>query len=139
MKPILIVLIVCVGVVAQSRDDVKKKYGDPISETFLLRPDITATVSYNSTGQVKELIIAPFTTGLFKSKGNGIAHETIKELIDELVPESTRGKLQMATMLNLTCLPANDCAGSDESYEKLTIYYNAGKNGNVNYAVVQWK
>jgi hypothetical protein len=139
MKAFLILLILCSGVVAQSRDNLKKKYGEPVSETFLVRPGVSATASYNSTGQMTELVIAPFTTALFKSRGNGIDRDTIKQIIDELVPESARGKLQMGTFLNLTCLPANDCNGSDESYEKVTIYYNSGKNGNVNYAVVQWK
>ena len=44
----------------------------------------------------------------------------------------------MFTFLNITCLPQNDCTGSSEDYDKLTIYYNAGKDG-VNYAVIQWK
>jgi len=38
MKIFLILLMLPSGVVAQSRDDLKKKYGEPISETFLLRP-----------------------------------------------------------------------------------------------------
>ena len=134
-----VLLLLCAGVVAQSRADLTKKYGAPRSETFLLRANIAATVSYGPNGQITELIIAPFSNAIIKTVGNGISPDTLKELIDELVPESTRGKGQFGGGVIVTCLPADDCNGSQMSYEKLTIYYNAGKNGNANYAVVQWK
>jgi len=139
MKIFVIVLLLCGGAIAQSRDQLRKSYGEPISETFLLRQGISVTASYDSTGQVTELVIAPFTTDLIKSKGNGITRDTAKELIDELVPMSVRGTRQIGGFLNLTCLPANDCYGSDDNYEKLTIYYNAGKSGNSNYVVIKWR
>jgi hypothetical protein len=139
MKSILILLILCTGIVAQSREDLKKKYGEPVSESFLLRPSITVTASYNSTGQITELVIAPFTTDLIKSKGDGLSHDTVKQLIDELVPQPARGISQIGGFLNIACLPANDCYGSEDNYQNLTVYYNAGKTGNVNYVVIQWK
>jgi hypothetical protein len=139
MKPIIILLILCTCAVAQSRNDLKKKYGDPVSETFLLRPGVTVTASHNSAGQITELVIAPLVTDLIKSRGNGLTHEEIKDLIDELVPLFARGANQIGGFLNVACMPQNDCYGSYDSYEKLTIYYNAGKNGNVNYVVIQWK
>ena len=132
MKSILILLILCTGIVAQSREELKKKYGEPVSESFLLRPSITATASYNSTGQITELVIAPFTTDLIKSKGDGLSHDTVKQLIDELVPEQARGTRQIGGFLNIACLPANDCYGSEDNYQNLTVYYNAGKTRNVN-------
>ena len=139
MKPILILLILCSGVAAQSRDDLRKKYGEPVAETFLLRTGITVAASHNSSGQITELVIAPLLTDLIKSKGNGLTREVLKDIIDELVPVSTRGTAQIGGFLNIACLPENDCQGSYDSYEKLTIYYNAAKNGNVNYVVIQWK
>ena len=141
MKPLLILFILCTGVVAQSRDDLRKKYGEPVSETFLLGSGITVTASHNSNGQITELLIAPFATGLIKSKGNGLSltREKLEDVIDELVPLSARGTPTFAGFLNVGCLPENDCYGSFSSYEKLTIYYNAGKNRNVNYVVIQWK
>jgi len=139
LKIFIILLMLSTGIAAQSRDDLKKKYGGPISETFLLRPGIAVTASHDSSGQITELVIAPLVTDLIKSKGNGLSRDVLKNLIDELVPVSVRGIPQIGGFLNLACLPANDCYGSYESYEKLTVYYNAGKNGNVNYAVIQWK
>ena len=85
------------------------------------------------------MVIAPLVTDLIKSRGNGLTHEEIKDLIDELVPVFARGTNQIGGFLNVACVPQNDCYGSYDSYEKLTIYYNAGKNGNVNYVVIQWK
>jgi len=70
----------------------KKKYGLPVAETFLLRPGITVTASYDSTGQVTELLIAPQLTDLITSKSKGLSQETLKELIDELIPLSERGR-----------------------------------------------
>ena len=139
MKLVLILLILCGGVVAQSRDDLKKTYGEPISETFLLRPGITVTASHNSNGRITEMVIAPLVTDLIKSKGNGLKRDALKQLIDELVPLSERGNPQIGGFLNIACLPENDCYGSYDSYEKLTVYYNAGKAGNVNYVVIKWK
>jgi hypothetical protein len=139
MKTFLILFLLCTGVVAQSREDMKKKYGEPVSETFLLRPSVTVTASYSSTGQITELVIAPFTADLIKSKGDGLTYDLVKQLINELVPESARGTRQIGGFLNIACLPANDCYGSEDKYQNLTVYYNAGKNGNVNYVVIQWK
>jgi len=64
---------------------------------------------------------------------------TLLLLIDELVPTSVRGRGLLGGFANIACLPQNDCYGSFESYEKLIIYNNAGRYGDVNYAVVQWK
>jgi hypothetical protein len=139
MKSLLILFILCSGALSQSRDDLRKKYGEPISEDFLLRPGIKVTASHNSNGQITELVIAPLVTDLIKSKGNGLTRGVLKELIDELIPASARGAQQIGGFLNIACLPENDCYGSYDSYEKLTIYYNAAKNGNVNYVVIQWK
>ena len=141
MKTLILLFILCTGVVAQSKDDLKKKYGEPVSETFLLRPEITVTASHNASGQITELLIAPFATALIKSRGNGLSltREKLEEIIDELVPLSVRGKPTFAGFLNIGCMPENDCYGSFSSYEKLTIYYNAGKNHNVIYVVIQWK
>jgi hypothetical protein len=131
--------MMCTAVVAQYRDDLKEKYGQPLAETFLIRPGIIATASYNSTGQVTELLIASQLTDLIKSKSRGLSHETLKEVIDELIPISERGRGLFRGFLNIGCMPQNDCYGSYNDYEKVIIYYNAGQHGDVNYAVIRWK
>ena len=129
----------CTAVVAQSRDDLKKKYGQPVAETFLVRPGMIVTASYNSTGQVTELLIAPQLTDLIKSKSRGLRQETLKEVIDELIPLSERGRGVFGGFMNIGCMPQNDCYGSYMDYEKVIIYYNAGQHGDVNYAVIRSK
>src|SRR5437588_7530952 len=124
MKAILMLLMMCTAVVAQSRDDLKKRYGAPVAETFLVRAGIIVTASYNSNGQIDELLIAPQITGLIKSRSKILSYDTLKDVLNELAPISERGKPGISSFLNLACLPQNDCSGSSESYEKLTIYYN---------------
>jgi hypothetical protein len=138
MRALLIMILTASVVAAQSKADFRKKYGEPISETFSVRSGINATVTYTSSGEITELLIAPQITSLVKSGNYALALDIVKNIINELVPAEARGKFLMGSFLNLACLPKNDCAGSAEDYEKLTIYYNAGQNG-VSYAVVKWK
>jgi hypothetical protein len=105
---------------------------------FRVRPGITATARYASNGQIAELLISPETPDLIKSRKNTLSQGTLKEIIDELVPPSERGKFLIGAFVNLDCLPQNDCTGSEEEYERIVIYYNAGSGG-VNYAVVRWR
>jgi hypothetical protein len=139
MKILLIVILGCFSVCAQTKDELRKKFGTPIAETFIVRPGIVVTASYNQSGQIRELLIAPEMTDLVKSKNKTISREVLGEIIDELVQAKERGKPGFSGFLNLACLPANDCAGSSEDYENLIIYYNAGINAGVNYAVIHWK
>jgi hypothetical protein len=140
----LVLLIVCLiaseMLSGQSRDELKRAYGGPISETFAVRPDIQVTATYVGD-VVTELIIAPRTNGTVghvKSRGDGLSRDSVNAIIDELVPIAVRGKSVIAGFESLTCLPANDCNGSTRTYEKVTIYYNAAPEGRVYYAVVKW-
>ncbi len=117
----------------------KKKYGEAIAETYLIRPGIIVTASYNSSGEVTELLIAPQLTGLVKSKSRGLSRETLNELIDELIPMSERGRGLFGGGVILGCAPQNDCYGSYMEYERVMIYFNAGQAREANYAVIQWK
>jgi len=139
VKTLVILLLMCTSIVAQSRDGLKKKYGPPVADTYLIRPGIIVTVSYDSTGQVTEMLIAPQLTDLIKTKSRGLSHEILEEVIDELIPVSERGQGRYAGFLNIGCMPQNDCAGSFSDYEKVFIYYNAGQHRDVNYAVIRWK
>ena len=139
MKALVLLLIMCAAVVAQTNDDLRKKYGQPVAETFLIRPEIIVTASYNSTGQISELLIAPRLIGLIKSRNSGLNRETLNEVIDELIPMSERGRGLFGGGFIIGCMPLNDCYGSFMDYEKVTIYYNAGQHRDVNYAVIRWK
>jgi hypothetical protein len=134
MKIVLILLLACFSVVAQTKAELKKRFGDPVSETFTVRPGIVLTATYTPSGQIRELLIAPEVSGLIKSTSKTLSHYVLREIIDELVPARERGKFILSGFI--TC--PSGCAGSSEDYEKVSIYYNAGKDG-VNYAVIHWK
>lgn len=53
----------------QSRAKLRRKYGVPISETFLVRPGITATATYGTGGRIIEYLISPQITDLENSRG----------------------------------------------------------------------
>jgi hypothetical protein len=61
----------------------------------------------------------------------------LREIEEELVPTPKRGKYKIGTLLDLTCLPQNDCYGSLENWEKVAIYTNGGAAG-TRYEVIQW-
>jgi len=65
--------------------------------------------------------------------------DSVNAIIDELVPRSVRGKHLIAGFVNMDCLPENDCYGTSDSYEKVTMYYNTAAEGRIHYAVVQLK
>jgi hypothetical protein len=106
----------------QSKDELRRKYGEPISETFTVRPDVSVTATYETNGPIVELLISPRATEIIKSRGKTLSHDSVKAIIDELVPHSVRGKFVSGAILNVVCLPENDCAGGLESYQKVTIF-----------------
>jgi hypothetical protein len=138
---LMIVYLIASGMlIGQSRNELKRAYGEPISETFAVRPGIQVTATY-AADVVTELMIAPRTdgtAGIVKSRGDGLSRDFVNAIIDELVPLAVRGKYVVAGFVNMACLPANDCNGSTRTYERVTIYYNAAPEGRVFYAVVKW-
>src|SRR6266436_8565896 len=100
MKILIITLLTCMTAICQSRDELKTKYGAPTAETFTVRPGIGVTATYASTGQITELIISRQTPYYIKSMGKTLSQDILKEIIDELVPSSGRGKFLIGTFEN---------------------------------------
>lgn len=123
----------------QSKDDLRLKFGAPVAETFVVRPGVGATAAYSEDGRIKELVISPQTNSMIKSRNMILDRSLVMGIIDTLVPPAKRGKLVMGTFINMTCLPEVDCAGSEEAYQNLTIYFNSGRDGGIAYAVIPWK
>jgi hypothetical protein len=61
------------------------KYGQPVEETFTVRPGITVSVVYGSNHQVCKLDIRP------SRNGSAIPAALIEDILNEIVPASTRG------------------------------------------------
>jgi len=125
----------------ETGETMRDRYGPPISETFLVRPGVVVSASYGKTGHFCELFIAPQKpTTLIKSAdqtAKTIDSKLLTEVIEELVPESERGRGISANFYNMACLPANDCWGTGSSWEKVAIYRNGGTNDE-HYATIQW-
>jgi hypothetical protein len=140
---VMLVFVLQSSFIGKSALTLHERYGQPISETYLVRPDIAVSATYGKSGDVCELLISPqMASSLIKSANEPAAtidfHE-MTEIIDELVPLTERGKAVGTGMLNLRCLPADDCAGSMGHWEKLLIYRNAGPRGGERYATIRWQ
>jgi hypothetical protein len=139
MKALAMILLTCTAVCAQSSSELKTKFGDPVAESFRIRPGIILTANYDSAGKVAELVISPDVPAPIKTRNATLSFDTVNAIVDELVPVSERGKAGFAGFANIGCLPEDDCYGSFSSYEKVFIYYNGGKRGQIVYATISWK
>lgn len=138
LSVILLVLAIPTSFPGENSETLRQQYGQPISETFLIRPGITVTASYGKSGNVCQLVIKPKEPeDLIKSVSDTINYKLLKELEDELVPVPERGKQKINGFVNLLCPPKNDCFGTEESWQNVEIYTNSGKNG-ANYDVIGW-
>jgi hypothetical protein len=139
MRTIIVTVLSCVIIAAQTSNDLSQKYGGPLSQTFKVRPGIVVTVTHAKTGEICEMLITPqLPTSSIKSSGAVLKSKELDEVVEELVPKDQRGKFLMGSFLNLTCLPDNDCGGMEEDYERVNIYRNGGIDAH-RYATVQWK
>lgn len=139
---ILFALAIPASFPATDSSTMRQHYGQPISETFLVTPGITATATYGPNGETCELLIAPKQTNALIKNWPGsdtIPYETLKQVEDELVPKSERGQFKIGTFMNISCDADNPCGGSQEDWEQIVEYGNAGKNNSARYAVIQWR
>jgi hypothetical protein len=114
----------------------RQRYGPPISESYLMKPGVVASVSFGASGHVCEVVVSPEETALIK-RGKTFSRQELTDLIDELVPVNERGKSMGGGFVNAACLPDNDCNGTTSDTEKVTIYLN-GENDRERYATIQW-
>ncbi|HZE71633.1 MAG TPA: hypothetical protein VE135_19170 [Pyrinomonadaceae bacterium] len=122
---------------AQTSSTLREKYGQPVSETYNVRPDIKLTVTYAKSGDVCEMLIKP-ASETQNGKPSLLKSQPLNEVIDELVPKEQRGAYLMGTFVNIICLPNDDCGGTDETYQRLSIFRNGGIDAH-RYASIHWK
>lgn len=117
---------------ANTAQTLRERYGQPISETYLVKPGIVAAASYGPSGHICKIVVSPerLWNRTFESK-------QLTEIIDELSPVDERGKLLMGTFLDVVCLPTNDCFGTASSYERINIVRNGGTDAE-RYATIEW-
>jgi len=97
------------------------------------------TATYGTNGRIIELLISPRNTNIIKSRGTTLSQSSVDAVINELVPDTVRGKGISAGFMNVVCMPENDCSGTSQEFQHVTIYYNAGREGGLCYVVVKWK
>jgi hypothetical protein len=141
MRRLFVLALAGLAISAQSIQDLKQKFGDPVSQTFQVRPGVGVTIRRGSDGAIAEMLIMPLNaTSLIESRHMTFTRAAAQTVLDRLVPGSGRGKFITGTLLNVTCLPENDCAGSSEDYENVKITYNSARTaGQIRYVDVQFK
>jgi len=140
MSVIFLALAVQASFPAKTSQSLRQRYGQPISETFLVRPGIVVTATYGKSGNTCQLVISPKEpNGLIKSipDSDTIDYKLLKRIENELVSVPERGKYKMGTFIDLMCPPPNDCWGTQEDWKNVVIYTNSGKTG-ARYDVIKW-
>lgn len=125
---------------AKTSQTLRQRYGQPISELFLVRPGIIASARYGPSGNTCEVVISPKQPDQLIKRWPGpkaLDEKVLEEVEEELIPKSGRGKFKIGSFLDAICLPENDCQGSENVWENVSIYTNAGKDG-ARYGVIQW-
>ena len=91
---IILLLVLAPAARAQTSADLHARYAAPIRETFVVRPGVDATVSYDRAGTVCEIEIVPeVAVGDSGSADAAIAPDVVDALVDELAASVRRGAL----------------------------------------------
>lgn len=132
MKIFFVVLLCCVSVAAQTRDDLAKKYGKPkfVTENYEARPNILLTVTYGAEGQLCGMLFKPKFT---EENLPEVTSEMLKTVADEVVPADRRGK----NIIN-GFLSGSEIFGTTWDYEKLKIW-DAFKENGERWVLILWK
>src|SRR5215213_8227490 len=139
MKVLLLILLAAVASAAQTPDPLRRRYGPPVSQTFVVRPGVTATVTSAKGGEVCEILVEPERRLVFKSSTPKLTLKQLDEILYELVPAGERGEPGMAGFVNARCLPDDDCWGTTADYERVHIFYNGVGRDEYRFATVRWK
>jgi hypothetical protein len=130
-----LLLVPVVSAFAQNPSTLRAKYGNPRSETFVVREGVIATFTYGKDGKPTELRVAPDKPG---DEEAVLPNKTIDSVFQEMVPEKTRGEGMFGELITGSCpMKCNCIGGSVTGYVNVSIYYNGGKNG-TRYAVLKW-
>jgi hypothetical protein len=143
MKTTLAFLLLTVSAVAQDSESFKKRYGRPSSETYVVRPEVSARVKYSTSGDVCELLLLPDERYLRDYGSKRRVADLLNEIVDEMIPQSDRGGLLRHAALNVNCIGTDtDCqeaySGELAEYERVTILRNFPKSPR-RFALVRWK
>ncbi len=114
---------------AQTRDSLRAKYGRPTSETYDSGHGVMLTATFDDKGATCSILI----DRRGRDGGTPTSAETVSDadanrVLDDLAPVASRGKYIMGTLLDIICLPDNNCFGSSQEYENLAITWIGNKD-----------
>lgn len=136
---ILLVLAIPASFPGHNSETLRKQFGSPMSETFLVRPGIVVTANYGASGNTCELLIRPKGADNVTGKSSSdIDYDLLKAIENELVPVAERGEHVVDAFIDMACLWGDDCpGGTQEDWENVVIYTTSGKTGARSEAI-QW-
>jgi hypothetical protein len=91
MRVVLTLVVAASLALSQSSEDLRRRYGKPVWQTFRVGPKIGVTVRYNVANVVVEMLIVPIEAdNLHWSRHETLGAADVKDLLQKLVP---RGRL----------------------------------------------
>lgn len=129
----------------QTRNRIQKLYGSAMSEVYRASQHLTVTASFDSAGSLCRAHIR-------SDIDTGITDAELDAALNELAPDSVRGKHKMSTFLDVTCIklqksenskssgkpelavdPCAECSGVSDEYERanITRYGNTNQYSSV--------
>ena len=103
---------------AQTASELTARYGDPDVERFVVRPGITLMARYTGDRTACEVVIEPLRSIISRNESDMYMRpEVMTEIIGEVLPEASRGKLLLGIVTKSGC---NDL--ETEDYENVTIH-----------------
>ncbi len=129
---VVVALVVQLSFPARNPQTLRQRYGEPISETFQIRPDVLASAQYGKGGDVCYIIITAKAPPSFGP--TTVDSQLMKDVVDELAPVHERGTFRRGGLGDGFCGTGtyNFCGGSEEDWTEVAIFRNSY------YATVQW-
>jgi len=127
----------------QTASEIAAKY--PLVKAYEIRPGILMTASYDKGGQVCEMVLERRhkTDKQIINFDEIFSEQIVKELVNELVPESERGKeLKGAYGLENTATLDGQFVVVEYSYENILVkLYGTLRPGSTGYvvAIIEWR
>ena len=124
---------------AQTTDSLRAKYGRPTSETYDSGKGVMLTATFDDKGATCSLLIdRRGRSGVTPSSAETLSDADANRILDDLAPTDSRGKYIIGTFLDVICMPDNNCFGSSQEYEKLTITW-IGNKDHFRYVYLNYK
>lgn len=115
ISPLLIVATGLLG--AQTSQHLRVRYGEPDIERFIVASDIGLTVQYGSDGLACQMVIERKQPLLHSEQSlTYMSPEAVGELVDEVVPRSSRGRELNSILESMGC-----AEGRIQEYENVWI------------------